>query len=96
MNIMHKSGRYTSITDFPNENQRVRQALINSDGLRNPSAMIDGERGTKFVVKFFLVERMGTEKDPSEIDEHTRRQYLWALSDQNPVAEVQNRGSFMQ
>jgi hypothetical protein len=39
----------------------------------------------------FLAERMEIEKDPSGTDEHTQ-----AVSDQNPVAEVQNRGSFMQ
>jgi hypothetical protein len=46
-NIKHNSGRETVTTDFPKENQGVRQALINSDSLRNPLVTIDGERGTE-------------------------------------------------
>jgi hypothetical protein len=52
------------ITDFPRENQEVRQALINWDSLRNPLLTIDEERGTKICHEGFLAERMGIEKDP--------------------------------
>jgi hypothetical protein len=83
------------ITDFPKENEGVRQALINSVGLRNPLVTIEGERGTKLCRQVFLAERMGIEKDPSGADEHTRERNLRAVSDHNPVAEVQNHKPFM-
>jgi hypothetical protein len=38
---------------------------------------------------------MGTEKDPSGVDQHTRGQCRQAVSNENLVVEVQNRGSFM-
>jgi hypothetical protein len=95
-NIKSNSGRETVITDFRKENQGLRPDLINSDRLRNPLVTIDGETGTKIFRQLFLAERMGTKKDPSGVDEHTRGRCLWAVSDQNLVAEVQNRGSFMQ
>jgi hypothetical protein len=83
-------------TDFPKENQRVRQTLISSDSLRNPFMVIDGESGTKIYRHVFLAERIGIERNPSGADEHTRKRCLRAVSDQNLVAEVENRGSFMQ
>jgi hypothetical protein len=83
------------ITDFPKENQGMRQVLINSESLRNPLVVTDGERGTKICGPIFLAERMGIERDPSGADHHTRGQYRLVVSDQNLVAEVQNRGSFM-
>jgi hypothetical protein len=58
------------ITDFPKENQGVRQALITSDSLQNPLVTADGERGTKICSQVFLAEGMGIEKDPSRADEH--------------------------
>jgi uncharacterized protein YwgA len=58
--------------------------------------MINGERRTKICRQVFLAKRMGIEKDPSAADEHTRGRYLRAVSDQNLVAELQNRGFFMQ
>jgi hypothetical protein len=82
--------------DFPKENQGVRQTLINSYSLRNPSVGIDGERGTKICRQVLLAERMGIEKDPLKADGHHRERCLWAVSDQNLVTEVQNRGSFIQ
>jgi hypothetical protein len=50
------------ITDFPKENQGVRQALINSDSFRNLLVTIDGESGTKIFRQVFMGERMGFEK----------------------------------
>jgi hypothetical protein len=58
--------------------------------------MIDGERGTIIYRQILLVERMEIENDPLGADEHTRRQCLPAVSDQNLVAEVQNRAPLMQ
>jgi hypothetical protein len=84
------------ITDFPKGNQGGRQAVINSDSLQNAFVMIDGERGTKICRQVFLAESMGIEKDPSETDKHARGRCLRAVSDQILVAEIQNRGSFMQ
>jgi hypothetical protein len=95
-NIKHQYERETVITDVPKEKQGVRQALINSDSLRNPLVTTDGERGIKFCCQVFLAEKMGIEKDPSGTNGHTRGRCLSAVSDQNLVAEVQNRGSFMQ
>jgi hypothetical protein len=57
---------------------------------------IDGERGIKICRQVFLTERMGIKKDPSGADEHNRGQCLPVVLDQNMVAEIQNRGSFMQ
>jgi hypothetical protein len=84
------------ITDFPKENEGVREGLVNSDSLRDPLVTIDGERRAKIYRQVFLAERMGIENDPSGADEHTRGQCLWAVLDQNLIAEVQNSGSFMQ
>jgi hypothetical protein len=57
---------------------------------------IDGERGTKICRQVLLAERMGIEKNPLKADEHTQGRCLWAVSDQNLVPEIQNRGSFIQ
>jgi hypothetical protein len=84
------------MTSFPKEDQEVRQALVNSDSLRNSLVTIDGERETKICHHVFRAEGMRIEKDPSGADEHTQGRCLRAVSDQNLVAEVQNRGSFMQ
>jgi hypothetical protein len=83
------------MTDFPKENEWLRQTLINSDGLRNSFVTIEGERGTIICCQVFLDERMEIEKDPSGADGNTRKRYIRAVSDQNPVADVQNRMSFM-
>jgi hypothetical protein len=50
------------ITDFPKENQGVREALINSENLGNTFVTIDGERGTQICRQVFLAERLGIEK----------------------------------
>jgi hypothetical protein len=84
------------ITDFPKDNQGVRQALINSGSLRDPLVTIDGERGVKICCSVFLAARMRIEKTPSKTDEHTPGRCPRVVSYQNLVAEVQNRGSFMQ
>jgi hypothetical protein len=84
------------ITDFPKENQGMRQVLVNSDSLQNPLTTRDGETGTTIRRPVFLAERMGIEKDPLGIDAHPRGRYLRAVSDHNLVAEVQNRRSFVQ
>jgi hypothetical protein len=53
------------ITDFPKENQGVRQVLINSDSLPNPLVTTDGERRRKICRQLFPAERMEIEKNPS-------------------------------
>jgi hypothetical protein len=83
------------IPDFPKENRRVRQVLINSDSLRNALVATDGKRGTKICRQVSLAERMGIEKDTSRTDERTRERSIRAVSDQNLVADVQNREFFM-
>jgi hypothetical protein len=55
------------MTDFPKENQGVRQVLINSENLQNPLVTIDGERGTKTRRHVFLAERMRIEKTHQEL-----------------------------
>jgi hypothetical protein len=55
------------MTDFPKDNQGVRQALINSDRLLNPLVTMDGKRETKICRQAFLVERMGIEKIRQEL-----------------------------
>jgi hypothetical protein len=50
-------------TDFPKENQGVRQTLINSDILRNQFVTIGGERAAKTCRQVFLAERVGIEKE---------------------------------
>jgi hypothetical protein len=52
---------------FPKEKQGVRQALINSDSLRNPLMTIDGERGTNICCQVFLADRIGIEKIHQEL-----------------------------
>jgi hypothetical protein len=69
------------ITDFPKENQGVRQALINSDSLRKPLVTIDGKRGTMICRQVFMAERMGIAEEPSRADEHTPGRCLRAVSD---------------
>jgi hypothetical protein len=55
------------ITDFPNENQGVKQALINSARLGNPLITIDGKSETKIYRQVFMDERMGIEKIHQEL-----------------------------
>jgi hypothetical protein len=41
------------VADFPKENDGVRQALINSDSLRDPLVTIDGEAGNTGLLSSF-------------------------------------------
>jgi hypothetical protein len=54
-------------TDFPNENQELRRALINSDSFRNPLVTMDGETGTKICHQVFWRKGWGPEKIHQEL-----------------------------
>jgi hypothetical protein len=77
------------MTDFEKQNQGIGKTFFNSACGWQTFSTTWSESRAKNCHSMLLDERMGRKKDPREINEHTRRRRLRAVSEQDLAADVQ-------